>query len=203
MKTTLNKIRDCDPCTEGWEKLLRSLGKIKADDEPLSITTILDSNGLDDALWCLQTVCGYDREIRLYTVECARSVQYLMTDKRSLRALDVAERYANGLASSDDLLEVYEAARLASFSFIDEGPVPLAEASVVAKSVALELAYDAARTSVFRASDAWGWEAADAEPDGHQRDKVYDKARAKADEMYSDLLRFVCAEIEQRDDLWW
>ena len=96
MKTTLNKIRKHEPCTSGWEKLLTYLGKTKADDEPLEITTILDSNGLDDATWCLRAVEGHDREIRLYAVWCARQVQHLMTDKRSLDALDVAERYANG-----------------------------------------------------------------------------------------------------------
>ena len=71
MKTTLNQIRAHRPCTRGWRKLLAHLGKTQADDEPLSIATILDSNGLEDALWCLRTVKGYDREIRLYTVWCA------------------------------------------------------------------------------------------------------------------------------------
>jgi hypothetical protein len=50
MFTTLNKIRAKSPCSEGWTKLLAHLGKTKADDAPISITTILDSNGLDDAL---------------------------------------------------------------------------------------------------------------------------------------------------------
>lgn len=49
MNTTLNKIRAHSPCVLGWSKLLDNLGKTQADDEPLAITTILDSNGLDDA----------------------------------------------------------------------------------------------------------------------------------------------------------
>jgi len=103
MKTTLNKIREHKPCVEGWAKLLQHLGKTKADDEPLAITTILDSNGLDDALWCLQAVEGYDREIRLYAVWCARQVQHLMTDQRLINAIDVAERFANGEATKAEL----------------------------------------------------------------------------------------------------
>lgn len=99
MKSTLNAIRAHGPCADGWRKLLSHLGKTEADDEPLSIVTVLDSNGLDDALWCLRAVTGHDREIRLYAVWCARQVQHLMTDPRSLAALDVAERYANGLAT--------------------------------------------------------------------------------------------------------
>ena len=35
--TTLNKIREYSPCTDGWEKLLKYLGKSKADDEPLAM----------------------------------------------------------------------------------------------------------------------------------------------------------------------
>ena len=110
MKTTLNKIREHRPCTSGWEKLLSYLGKTKADDEPLSLLTILDSNGLNDALWCLRAVEGYDMEIRLFAVWCARQVQHLLTDKRSLDALDVAERYANGQATQDELNAAWDAA---------------------------------------------------------------------------------------------
>jgi hypothetical protein len=43
--TTLNAIRKHHPCKEGWEKLLKHLGKTKADDEPLAFVAILDSNG--------------------------------------------------------------------------------------------------------------------------------------------------------------
>ena len=114
MKTTLNKIREHSPCTSGWEKLLSYLGKTKADDEPLSLLTILDSNGLDDALWCLRAVEGYDREIRLYAVWCARQVQHLVTDQRSIDALDVAERYANGEATKSELAAAAGSARYAA-----------------------------------------------------------------------------------------
>ena len=110
MKTTLNAIREHSPCAEGWRKLLAHLGKTQADDEPLAITTILDSNGLDDALWCLRAVTGHDREIRLYAVWCARQVQHLMTDPRSIAALDVAERFANGAATAEDPDAAWDAA---------------------------------------------------------------------------------------------
>ena len=114
MKTTLNKIRAHSPCTDGWEKLLKTLGKTKADDEPLALTTILESNGIDDAMWCLRAVDGHAREMRLFEVECARGVQHLMTDKRSLDALDVAERFANGLATQVELDAAWDAAGAAA-----------------------------------------------------------------------------------------
>ena len=111
MITTLRAIRAHYPCESGWRKLLAHLGKTKADDEPLSIVTIIDSNGLDDAIWCLRAVEGHDREIRLYAVWCARQVQHLMTDPRSLAALDVAEKYAHGEATDAELAAALEAAQ--------------------------------------------------------------------------------------------
>ena len=72
--TTLNKIRAQSPCSAGWSKLLKSLGKTHADDEPLALEHILDSNGLDDALWALRAVKGHDKELRLFACQCARLV---------------------------------------------------------------------------------------------------------------------------------
>lgn len=54
--TTLNEIRAFNPCKSGWSKLLSYLGKTQPDDEPLPLATVLDSNGLEDAIWCLR-VC--------------------------------------------------------------------------------------------------------------------------------------------------
>jgi hypothetical protein len=110
MKTTLNRIREHSPGVQGWSKLLTYLGKTSADDEPLEISAIVESNGLDNALWCLRAVEGEDRKIRLFAVWCARRVQHLMTDPRSLKALDVAEAYANGTATLEELKEARGAA---------------------------------------------------------------------------------------------
>ena len=113
MNTTLNKIREHQPCADGWKKLLANLGKTQADDEPLDLITILNSNGLDDALWCLRAVDGHEKDMRLYAVWCARQVQHLMTDPRSLAALDVAERHAHGQATDDELAAAGSAAQAA------------------------------------------------------------------------------------------
>jgi hypothetical protein len=113
MKTTLNKIRKHHPCESGWTKLLATLNKTKADDVDVSFLTILESNGLDDALWCLRSTPEYNRDSRLFAVWCARQVQHLMQDERSLNALDVAERHADGLATDEELAAARAAARAA------------------------------------------------------------------------------------------
>ena len=109
--TTLNKIRSAKPCKEGWEQLLANLGKTKADDEPLPLTTILESNGLDDCLWALRTVPDHDSLWRKYAVWCTRQVEHLITDERSKLALDVAWRHSNGEATDEDLEAAGDVAR--------------------------------------------------------------------------------------------
>lgn len=112
--TTLNKIREHSPCCRGWEKLLTSLGKTKADDEPLSLKHILDSNGLDDAIWALRSIDV--PEVRLFAVRCVRQIQHLITDERSLNALDVSEAYAVGEATKDELSAARDAAWAAAWA---------------------------------------------------------------------------------------
>ncbi len=117
--TTLNRIRAHSPCREGWEKLLAGLGKTKADDDPLPFARIVEINGLDDALWCSRAEPQHEREWRLFAVWCARQVQHLMTDARSIAALDVAERYANGQATDGEWAAAGAAARAAARAAAD------------------------------------------------------------------------------------
>jgi hypothetical protein len=111
--TTLERIRKHHPYEGRWRKLLEGLGKTTADDEPLPFARIVEICGLDAALWCCQAEPQYDREWRLFAVWCARQVQHLMTDPRSVAALDVAERYARGEATDKELSDALTKARAA------------------------------------------------------------------------------------------
>jgi hypothetical protein len=148
MQTTLNKIREHRPCKEGWSKLLRSLKKDKADDEPVSILQVLDSNGLEDALWCLRAVEGHDREKRLLAVNYARQAQHLITDPRSLDVLDVSEKFANGEATREELAAAREAA------WVVAGPAAEAAARYAAWAGADAAAWVAARDAAWAAARA-------------------------------------------------
>jgi len=148
MYTTLNKIRTHAPCADGWKKLIKHLGKTEADDEPLGIKTILESNSLEDAIWCLRAVEGKDKEIRLFAVWCARQVQHLIADQRSRDTLDVAERFANGLASEEELNDAASAAARAA-AWAAAG-----DAAYAARAAAYAAAGDAAYAAYAAAGDA-------------------------------------------------
>ena len=158
LTTTLNKILAHSPCADGWKKLLKHLGKTRADDEPLPFSVILDSNGIDDALWCCRTAPEYDKQWRLFTVWCVRQAQHLMTDKRSLDALDMAERYANGQATDKELADARAAARDAARAAARAAARDAAEAAWAAARYAADAARDAARAAA-RAATRAAWDA--------------------------------------------
>ena len=164
MQTTLRKIRAAGPCgmrledgqRVGYLKLRHHLGKGYGDDTPIDITTILDSNGLEDALWCLRAVDGHAREMRLYAVWCARQVQSQLEDQRSSTALDVAERHANGAASNGELA----AARDAAYAAAGAAYAAADAAYAAARAAAWDAAWDAAWAAYAAAGAAYA--AADA-----------------------------------------
>ena len=159
--TTLNRIRAHGPCADGWKKLLAHLGKTCADDEPLTFTTILESNGLDDALWCCRAEPQYAKEWRLFAVWCARKVEHLMTDQRSLHALDVAEQYAKGEASDEELAKARAAAGAAARAAAGDAAWDAAEAAWdAAWDTAWDAAWGAAWAAAGAAARAAAWDAA-------------------------------------------
>ena len=159
MKTTLNAILLHSPCGDGWRRLLKNLGKTVSDDDPLPILTVLKSNGLDDALWALRAVEGCDREIRLLAVWCARQVQHLMTDQRSLEAMDVAERFANGNSDDDELSAAGTSAWAAAEAAAEAaaGAAEDAAEDAAARAAAWAAAQAAQKTKLIEICEACRW----------------------------------------------
>jgi hypothetical protein len=100
--TTLKRIRAAGPCEDGWCKLLAHLGKTKADDEPLDLLTVLDSNGIDDALWVLSYAMPDDRLARHFQAWCAEQVLHLFEAQRpaDMRVRDQIAMLRNDSASA-------------------------------------------------------------------------------------------------------
>ena len=143
--TTLNRIRETQPCREGWEKLLAHLEKTKADNEPLQLLTVLDSNGLDDALWVMSYAMPDDRLARHFQAWCAEQVLHIFEAERPT---DTRVRDQIAMLRNDDATTAARAAARAA-------------AWAVARDAAGAAAGAAARAAAWAVADA-AWEAAEA-----------------------------------------
>ena len=235
MKTTLKQIRAAGPCglhlTEdgertGYLKLKHYFGKGYGDNTPISIATVIDSNGLDDALWCLLAVKGHQREMRLFAVWCARRVEPLMADERSAMVGAFVERHANGVATDAELVAARRAAWDSAWEAAMDSVMGAAMGTVwdtawdaargaardAALGTAMGTAWDSAMgtagdaamgTAMEAAGDA-AWDAVrGGATDGElvaARDAAWDAAWDAARGAQADELRRVCACIEAGDD---
>jgi len=105
-----------------------------------------DAAPTEDRLWVvLRTGWIDDKTLRLFAVWCAREALKLVDepDQRSLDACDVAERYANGEATDDELPAARSAARAAAWS--------------AAGAAARDAAWSAAGAAAWYSAGAAAW----------------------------------------------
>ena len=187
--TTLNAIRQHSPCEDGWQKLLKYLGKTKADDEPLSLITILDSRGLGDALWCLRALPSeLQNKITLLGCLYAERVlpiweKYYPEDKRPHIAIETARKYTRGEATLTELEAAKDAAKDAA-SAAAWAAAAAADAAWAARygawGDAASAARDAAWAATWDATLAATWDATLAAADAAaaaDADAAWDTAR--------------------------
>ena len=109
-----------------------------------------------------------DRTLRKFAVWSARQVQHLMADARSIAALDVADRHADGLATDDELAAARaaawdaawdaagaaagDAARAAAWDAARAAQAARAAAGDAARAAAWDAAWDAARAAAWDAA---------------------------------------------------
>ena len=160
LHTTLNLLKLAGACGQkagsgqGYDKLRQHLGKGWKKDAPIDLLTILESNGLEDALWCLQATLpeeagARDQVARLFACDCAERALPIWEkrypdDKRPRDAIAVARRYAAGEVDEKELDTARAAARAAAWA--------------AARAAAGDTAWDTARAAAWAAA----WDAAGA-----------------------------------------
>jgi len=177
MKTTLNEIRAKIPCSSGWSKLLTSLNKTKADDDEITFKYILESNGIEDAVWCLK-VKDY-KEVCLFCADVAELVLPIFEkkhpdDKRPREAIEGVRLYHSGDITIDALRNLRTAAAYAADAAADADAAYAADAAADA-----DAAYAAADAAAAADADA-AYAAADAAA-AADADAAYAAADAAAD----------------------
>ena len=137
----------------------------------------------EDIVWTLcRNEFMSDQDLRLFGVWCARKVQYLMKDERSVKALDIAEKYANGLATDEEL----NAAKAAASDAAGDA----AYAAYAAAYAAYAADWTAARAAAMAAASDAAWDAWDAAWD------------AAMDVQIDKLLEFFIAQENNLDFDW-
>ena len=112
MQITLQQIRDLSPCydptkylPENWKGTVIDILNVEA-------------CPANDRLWVVLREDFIDaKKIRLFAVWCAREALKLIDnpDQRSIEACNIAERYANGEATKEELAAARAAARDAAW----------------------------------------------------------------------------------------
>ena len=185
LHTTFDLLRREEACRSGYLKLARSLGGVRkyGRKTPIALTAVLDSNGLEDALWCLRaTIEPSDRLARIFACNCAERVRHLTNDRRSRDAVAVARKYADGEATEVEL----DAAESAAWAAARDA------ARAAARDAAWAAARDAAWAAAMDAAGGAAWAAAESAAESAARDAAggaaRDAARAARVEDFRKLL---------------
>jgi len=155
--TTLKAIRKAKPCESGWQKLLKGLGKTKADDEPLTLQRILEINDIDDACWVAEMVLGLKKELRLFAYSNALYVKKFIP-KKELKAYSKIINTINLYAYDEIGASALSYARASAFYSARASARASAFYSASASASASALA--SARASAFYSASASAWASA-------------------------------------------
>ena len=183
LTTTFNLLRKANACA-GRYKFLRNALPAVTDDEPINLLTILETNGLDDALWALSaTAENCDKVARLMAADFAEQVLPLWrkysTDKRPELAIRAARDFADGLITAEQRAAAGAAAGAAAWaaSRAAAWSASRAAAWAAAWAAARAAAWAAARDAARAAARAAAWAAAQAAARAAARDVAWAAAR--------------------------
>ena len=138
---TVDDVMKWNPCYKR-EEVIELFGRRRS----VTLVDMLSSAKLDDsdAIWCACRAMG-DRQRRLFACDCAESVVHLATDPRVAECIAVARRYADGLATGEELRTARAAADDAYAYAADAARAAAAYAADAADDDAAYVAYAAGR----------------------------------------------------------
>jgi len=122
LTTTLKKLRKYEACENRYDHLVAALGDEYGDDTPLSVSRILDINGISDALWALRA-CDMSQKDKnaVYLLACdyAEHVLHIFEDKYPdnpypRAAIEARRAWVRGEISYGELKRSADAARTAA-----------------------------------------------------------------------------------------
>ena len=107
---TLQDLQKNNACVDGYNKLVCCIEQIpyvqthkyieSNYSKPISLSYILESNGLSDAIWSLRCMDKkHTHDINILSVNIARLIEHKLKDRRTIDAINIAERYINGVSS--------------------------------------------------------------------------------------------------------
>lgn len=151
LTTTLTRIRSAGPCADGWRDLVRYLGPDWSDDEPIALTTILEVNGLDDAIWCLRACDGGLAVAAEFASWCATRAADAVN--AAATAAEAAARAVNASAAYDATRAADRADAAARAADVAANAANAASAAIAAAYAAIAAAY--AALAAAEAADAY------------------------------------------------
>ena len=149
MRVTVDDIMELHPCPDYPRERVDELWSGR---ESLSLVEICDLDiPIPDRIWAVTGLMP-KRDARHYACDCAQRVAHLNPDPRVQAAIDAARRYADGMATDDELSAAWDAAwdaaRAAAWAD--------AWADAWAAARAARAAWDAAWSAALAAAgDAW------------------------------------------------
>ena len=202
LHTTFNLLRKHEACTEGYRKLAKHLGGVEGygADKPINLMVILESNGVDDMLWCLRATQEdaetVSRRLAIQFAERALPIfeKHVPGDSRPRDAIIAAKRFLEQEIELETLLKARAAARAAARDAA--WAAARAAAGAAARAAAGAAARAAAGDAAWAAAGAAAWDAAGDAAWAAARDAAWDAAWAAArDAAWDAQAQMILAEL--------
>ena len=194
LTTTLQRIKEAHSCTDGYRKLAKHLGGCESYgmDTEINLLTILESNGVQDMLWCLRcTVQDSRRTSSQLAIEFAAEClpifeKHCQNDCRPRHAIDASRGYLAGAVTLDELKKAHASADAAA----DAAAYAAYAAYAAHAAAAAYAAHAAAAAAAIYAYAAYAADAAAYAADAAAY-ASYAAARSNAKLRQADIIRMV------------